>query len=347
MTLPLVRSTTAIPVLPGQPARPITDSGNAPAGLFLINRGDNGGDILIQPGPADRASALTLGPGGSIPWGDAAVLPYAVLPAGAAAGETLVVSSQVAGYDNPTAVAAATALQLAAQGVPNTFTASPVGTYRIPDNGSTGLVSVAPYGSLVVSVNWPQPTPVAPGAIRLRFTDPAVPDLPPIDIYLTNDNTFEASQNVWQVPIYGPALTITNVDNTANADAYVSIVGTNRTVAALRQFGDELGARNLRAETPGANLSYNLAYYTDSGYGSLSAVSRFNGKVKLQLNVGAGSGFLYAIWADATAKLQHATFAIGAGQTITDWAHPAVPVRWKAQNNATAMVYVDLMILAQ
>lgn len=100
-------------ITPGIAPRPITDGGNVPQGLTLINRGDNGGTVWVQPGPSGAASAVPLQPAATLTWSDPTTLPYAFVLAGGTT-ETLIVSNQIPDYNNPVAVAVATATQIAA-----------------------------------------------------------------------------------------------------------------------------------------------------------------------------------------------------------------------------------------
>lgn len=337
-----------IPVAVGAIPAPVTVQGATPAGCALINRGDNGGTLWLTSGPGGPAIPLT--PGGSLTWTDQAVFPYVQLATGATAAETLLVTDQAADYANPAAVAAATAVQLAAQGLPSTFLDTGYGSYSIPSGGSSPAnpIDVSKSATLVVSVYWPQPTPLAPGAVQLKFTDPAIPDLSPVLFYLTNDNPFEASQTAWQVPVGGPRLTITNVANTASAAASVSVVGTNRVTPRFRQLGDEMGARTLGAACPTGSTLTPLVPSRDFPGVNIggSAQTRFNGPVTLQVFLNAGTGFLQPQWVDYAAGVYSPRIPITGMDTIIQWAHPSVPVHWSYFPNASvAGNYVRLAVL--
>lgn len=356
-----MRATIPYPLSPGAQPVAVSDGGNAPVGLFLINAGDNGGSIVIQPGPTDTGAGLTIGPGGSIPWNDPAVLPYAKLPAGATKAERLVVSSQLTGYDNPQAVAVATALQIATQGVPSTLLDTGYGMFRVAAGATAaGRPIVGPSASLIVSVEWPQPAPQGPGAVRLTFDDPDLLDLAPVSVYLTNSNAVEERANTWQIPVLAPRLTITNMANTAGADAYVSVVGSNRTIPKLRQLGGEMGTKTVWASTAAAGMSAAMqatnvpssSLSGGSGTATSGPMTRANGPVTLQVLVNnfTGGGILFPTWVDETATVVDQRIPIpsaGPNDFTFQWNHPTVPVYWRYfANTANAGNFVRVTVLS-
>lgn len=139
--------TQVVPVPPGA-AVPVTADGGAPAGATLINNGDNGGTVWVRSGPTGPAMALT--PGGSLEWTDQATLPYLFLAAGAARPESVTVTDQADGYANPVAVAAATAAQLLAQGIPQAIAAQ-VAAAGIPVTNPTTLASAITAAGIPVN----------------------------------------------------------------------------------------------------------------------------------------------------------------------------------------------------
>lgn len=314
-------TSTPYPLSPGQPPQPITDGGNSPVGAVLVNRGDNGGTIWVQAGPTGSAGALPLGPSASLQWTDRLAVPHAYLAPGSTADEVLILTDQSAGYSNPAAVAAATAVQLAGRGIPNVFTNATVGDFRLFSGSSTAdPLPVAGFGSLVVGVSWPQPTPTGPTAVRLTFTDPLVPQLPAVNLYLTNNNAVDPGECTWQIPILGPALSITNISNTTSADAYVSVTGNNRTVDRLRLVGEELGARQFNGSvTAGVNTILPPVRGR--------ATSRFNGQVTAVLNA-TQAGVLYLNYVDESGTATSAGFTNATGRTVITTGHPSVPSYW-------------------
>lgn len=317
-------TSTPFGLSPGLAPLRITVDGNSPAGSSLVNLGTNGGTIWVQPGPTASAGALPIGPGGSLRWTDPVALPYAFLAAGSTSAETLVVTDQSADYSNPAAVAAATATKLAAQGIPSTFLDG--GVYAaVPASGaSTTALAVGGYASLIVSVYWPQPTPLGPCALRLSFTDPAVPSLSAIQMFCTNDNSAEAGLSTWVVPVLAPTLTITNLTNSTSAAADISVVGNNRTVPAFRQLGAEVGIKQIQ------NLATVLATtYPLNGWGSTSRMTRYNGHVQLSTATQGVAGTITASWVDETVTVRTVSIFTGtAGNELYDFAHPSVPVYW-------------------
>lgn len=338
MTAPTTAGVTnPYTLTPGAAPVRITDgANNSPAGLTLVNRGDNGGTVWVMGGPAAQGAAIPLGPGASLQWSDPVNLPYAYLTGTGTLTETLVVSSQSAGYANPSVVAAA----LIQQGIPSTMVDTGYGTYRLSVGNSTAGITVGSSASLIVSAAWPQPTPQGANAVRLKFDDPAVPDLPPIYYYLTNNNAVEAGQNKWQVPVVGPRLTVTNLttpDNN-NADAYVQIAGTNRPSNGFRQIGAAIGTKSVSGPSTAVGLSPVLNATNVDGAGSGTATSgpmtRANGPVTLQVFVAntTGGGVIFPGWVDETATAFAALrFPIPAsGNDFTfQWNHPSVPVYWR------------------
>lgn len=337
-------TTTPFRITPGAAPVPVTDGGNSPAGLLLVNRGDNGGTVWIQAGPTGGAGAVPLGPAASLPWTDPRVIPYAYMTAGAAAGETLVVSNQMSDYSNPTAVAVATARQLTADGVPNLFRDGLVFDNRLDVTQSTGLLDVSQYSSLLIGPDWPQPTPSGPAAIQIRFSDPAIPGLEPFGPYITNDNAMGVAGQ-WRVPVEAPFIEVVNdpARNVPQSPLWLSIVGTNRPVDRFQQITTGIGARTLMASpTPTtAGTRYQLlpenngASNTGGGgftgaqrLANLDNMTRFNGLVTLTLFSGTGAGSLYSVYVDETGSYVSNRLRFTAADTVTQWAHPSVPVTW-------------------
>lgn len=343
---------------PGDPPVRISDgTNNSPAGLTLTNRGDNGGTVWIMGGPNGQAGALPLGPGASLQWSDVVNLPYAYLSTGAAKAETLVVSSQSGAYTNPTVVSAA----LVAQGIPSTMLDTGYGTTRLAAgqaNGTTGStqtggIQVGQSSTLIVSVSWPQPTPLGANVVRLAFDDPSQPDLPPSFFYLTNNNAVEQGNNVWQVPVVAPRLVIANLqtpDNN-NADAYVSVVGNNRqTAGGFRMIAGGIGTKTLFVSCPTVGMSA-PAQSTAGDYTQLSnaqgtltglgPMTRFTGLVTVTVTIGTitGNGIVSPTWVDETGRINSprqvyvTTATQGPNEDLNDftfqWVHPPVPVYWR------------------
>lgn len=328
----------AVPVAAGAAPAAVQVSAAPPVGCSLINRGDHGGTVWLQAGPGGTSVALP--PGASLVWTDPNVFPYLYLGAGTTASETVVVTSQAANYSNPQAVAAATAAQLAAQGIPSTYLSTGYGTYRLDAGVAAAPITVGQSAGLVVSVSWPQPTPVGAGVVRLDFTDPSVPNLPALSLYLTADNAVSKDQNSWQVPVLGPVLTVTNVPppDASNSPAYVQVTGSNRLVSQLRQLGNEIGVwHGMAVGAVTAFSSYTAVPIHDTGSGTttdptLSPLTRMNGPVTIMTEGPGGSasttGVLIPRWIDQNGYKAHASISVTAQNLLTPWVHPRVPVVW-------------------
>lgn len=329
---------------PGAAPVRITDgANNSPAGLTLVNRGDNGQTVWIMGGPSAQGAAVPLGPGASLQWSDPVNLPYAYVTGAGTARETLVVSSQSSGYTNPTVVAVATAAQLAAQGIPNVMTETGLGTYRLNPGASTAGIPVGAYASLVVSVYWPQPTPQGACAVRLTFDDPAVPDLQPAQLWLTANNFIFQGLWVWQIPVSAARLTVTALqpNDNNNAQAYVSIVGTNRAIPAVRQLGQQAPAiRQLKADTPTAGTVVNFTSRHPPAISQTTA----NGSCGVYVDASV-AGTLSACWIAEDTTVLSVNWTIGVGFSSVTFAHPTVPVWWiynPTTSVAGARVYVTV-----
>lgn len=352
MTAPAAVSSTGpaitIPYQLAQGAPPvrITDgAGNTPAGYTLVNQGTHGQTVWIAAGA--NGAAVPLGPGGTLQWTDPAVFPYASVPAGSGQTETLTVTSQAAGYANPATVSAA----LIAQGIPSTFLSTGYGTFRLDAGVSTAPITVGQSASLLVSVSWSQPTPVGANVARLDFTDPAVPNLPAVSLYLTADNAVSREAFTWQVPVLGPALTVVNVPppDANNSPCFVQLTGSNRAVAQSRMVGGEVGV--WRGQTGAAVTgfaTYPLTPISDAGAApSLSPLSRLDGPVTLMTegpSTGA-AGVLIPRWVDQTGQRNHASIPVGVTAALTPWNHPRVPVQWTfVPTSSAASSYLALTI---
>lgn len=330
-------TTTPLSLAPGAAPVPVTDGHNSPVGLQLVNRGDNGGTVWIMSGPAGQAAAVPLGPAASLQWTDQQTLPYAYVPAGGTA-ETLVITSQSVGYANPTAVAAS----LIAQGIPSTMLDTGYGTFRIPVAGSSVPIDVSRSASLIVTVQWPQ-LPNGCNVLVLTFTDPALPDFPPLKYYCTVDNAVEqGAQYLWRVPVVAPRLTLTNVrtPDANNGDAYCAVVGTNRQSAGFRQIGGELGLVMLGGTSPNLGAG---ALYPLPGYAGAAPLTRFVGTVTCIAQVQT-SGLLSVQWVDERGSRVSVPFVLPTGNTMLTWAHPNVPVQWRWAPNAASSGAVWLTI---
>lgn len=312
-------STQLIPLTPGGVPVKVSDGGNTPAGFTLINRGDHGGTITVQAGAGGPAVLLT--PGASMTWTDPTT--YPVVSVTGSASETLTATNQVSDYANPAAVAAATAVQLAAAGIPNVFTEAAVGDFQIQPTKATAGLPVGGYGSLVVGVSWPQPTPTGPTVLQLTFTDPLVSTLPPISLFLTNNNAIDPGSNVWRVPILGPTLTITNLASSSNAPAFVSVTGNNRTIPGLTQVGEELGYRVF-------NVSGIVGVDTVIPPMRGRATTRMNGPVTLVINC-TQAGTIRGNLVDETGTVTVIGVHHPVGMSTLPLTHPRVPVYWSWQ----------------
>lgn len=337
-------STTTVPLIPGAGPVPVQVAGNCPAGYALLNT-DTAATVTVQAGATGPVLAA-LEPGGQLVWRDAAVFPYA-WATGATGPVVLVVTDQASDYANPAAVAAVTATKLAAQGIPSTMLDTGHGTYQVPVGTSAPPVTVGESTTLAVSVSWPQPVPTGASAVRLRFDDPALPDLTPIDFYCTNNNAIENGNNTWQVPVMAPRLTITNIptpDNN-NATAYVAVVGNNRpAVGGFRQLGAGIGTKTLFQTAAALGTAPVMrAYAGDAVFGGTVAgvdpgtgpMTRFTGPVTVSVTVGntAGGGVLFPAWVDETARVTAPRLLVlasgAAGDQTFQWNHPAQPVYWR------------------
>lgn len=344
MTSPAAVS-VSFPINPG-PAVKLTDgTGNSPAGCRLINPGTNGGTVWVSPGPTG-AGLLPLGPGASLTWTDPAVLPYASLSSATAKPETLLVTSQAADYANPAATAAATALLLAAQGIPSTYLDSDFGTWQVQSTLSTVGITVGQAASLTVAPSWTQPTPRGLNVLRLTFDNPANPNSVPVSFYCTSDTAFDPSPTSWQVPVMGPRLIMTNVSTPDgnNSPVQATVVGSNRAVSRFRQMGEELGGVGLSASP--APVSTGVLYEMVDDTGSVRQ-TRFNGPVQLIFNTGQQS-YLYLNFVTRSGRRASGVVIVPAGQSQLSLTHPSVPVRWQAQAlTAAAGNYFSATIVGQ
>lgn len=334
-------------ITPGAPPAPLTDAGNAPAGLLLVNRGDNAGTVWVQAGPTGGAGAVPLGPGASMQWTDRAVLPYAYMTAGATLPEVLVLTNQSEGYTNPTTVAVATASQLAADGIPSVFMERIVFDGNVASGDFQDFPDVGGYASLVIIARWaPNPTASA-AALGLSFTAPKTPGFFPtaVPVFLNMDCAREQSAGIWQVPVVAGRLIVTNMTNLSNMPVRLTVVGTNRTAPRTRQLGGESGVASFTAVTPVAGTTYPLASAAVVGG---SVFTRFNGPVSIMAFSSAGAGLLLPRWADESARGVSGRIRVGAGDTlIQQWNHPSVPVNWSfIPDTSVAGSFLTLYIAA-
>lgn len=332
---------TTVPLAGGTAgAVPVQVTGNTPAGCALINQ-DVAATITLTAGATGPVIA-TLAPGGQVVWRDPGVFPFARSDTAC----TLVVTDSASDYSNPAAVAAVTATKLAAQGIPSTFLDGDCGAYSISSGSTSVPITVGQYASLLVSVLWPQPTPTGPMAVRLRFDDPPIPTLPALDLYCTNNNTAEAAQNKWQVPVLAPRLQVTNISGGSGAAASVTVVGNNRPVPSFRQVHSGLGMWKLHADAPAGNTAYPLMAWNAAGSSPLSRMTRANGDVSLVYQTNhTASILLYATWVDETAAVGQQPFTLTGSGGLLRWAHPSVPVYWQIVPSATlAGGYLDLTL---
>lgn len=329
-------STTPYPVNPG-PAVPVQIAGSPPAGMTLVNPGDNGGTVWVAAGP--NGPQLPLTPGGTLEWADHATFPYLSLAAGVTAPETVMVTDQAANYSNPEAVAAATATQLAAQGIPSTFLGSVVYSAAMAPGG-TAVLDVSKYASLIVAVQWYDQTGTKPAAMKLEWSSGAGFSTTK---WVSHDPTWEATRECWRSPVYGPTLTLSNYGLLAQQ---VTIYGTNRPTDRFEILGDRASSM-LGAATPGQGIFYDLFAQVGGGpppapaltAGNFSRLTRFTGLVSVTYAVGATSTAnavsLIASWVDPNAgnpvRTSHYVSMNGGVNTTFLWNHPPVPVAWVAQ----------------
>lgn len=350
-------STTPWPLTPGAPAVRITDgANNSPAGLLLVNPGTNGQTIYIATGPGVQTGAVPLGPGAAMSWTDTATMPYAYVTG--VKGETLVVTSQADSYSNPSTVAAS----LIQQGIPSTMVDTGYGTYRLNVGVSAAPILVGLSSTLTIEAAWNQPTPVGANVLRVRFDDPDVPTLDPIDYFLTVNNAAEQAANVWQVPVAAPRLTLTNLttpDNN-NSPADVSVVGNNRPGPAGQRILGGRGVKTLMTLIPAVGRSAVLQGCkgdpflgggTSNGTGPMT---RFSGPVTVAATMGSTStetAGLVAYWIDETGNLTGQYLMNWGGGSppntqIIQWNHPPVPVYYEINvgGTVTANNYVHLTV---
>lgn len=372
MTTPGAQATTLpFAITPGAAPAAITDGGNSPVGMALVNRGDHGATVWVQAGPAGGAGAVPIGPGGSITWTDPITVPYAYLAPGATAAETLLVTNQSADYSNPVAVAAATATQLLtqgipaqiasqinAQGVPAVYTDTGVGTYLLQPMGSgnptpslQAVAQVGAFASVLVSVQWAQPTPVGNNLVTVDFDDPAVPQMPYVRYYLSapngaNNGSDAGTQFSWMVPVAGPRMTLTNrqTPDNNNSPALINVAGTNRVADRFRQLGDELGAHVVQGSTNSVTGTSAVPLAGVSGGGMFT---RMNGPILVIVKHSTSvAGSLLMNYVNPAGSLTSVPFALAADGTL-NLTHPAVPVFWSfAPNSSAATNIVTATVLA-
>lgn len=354
MTQPAPQGTTgAYQLTPAASPLRITDGGNSPAGLLLVNRGDHGGTIWVQAGPSGGAGAVPIGPAGSIPWTDPVTPPYAYLSSAASQPETLIVTNQMSGYSNPVAVAAATAAELAVAGIPTVYTDTPVGQWTLaPDvkgiaapGTITDYIDVSKFSSIIVSVDYsagvyvPGASTKEGSAVTMTFEDRASPGMPVTLVHSGIETSFDPAnaslmtadrRTAHQVPVYGPQMTLYNV-STNTIYASVSVIGTNRITPGFRQMGDEVGARYLVAQSCPA--AQNLYLCQPAGEGDqvdpfASTWTHLNGAVSLQWNLFGSTGYLWAHWVDQRGQVIRTRQRIDTPSGTVTWGHPTVPVSW-------------------
>lgn len=332
----------------GQQVRIDDGAQSPPAGLQLVNRGDNGGTVWIAAGPAGAAAAVPLGPGATLQWTDPGAYPYAFLSSAATLPETIVCTGQSAGYSNPTVVAAS----LIAQGIPSTMLDTGYGTWpalvalaagvwnrsnspTITANMPTCMVGQS--ASLLLAVSWP--TSAGGNLLQLMFDDPALPSFPPQTIFLSANNAADpARAYCWQVPVLGPRVTLVNIQSAgdaANSTAYVRLVGSNRAAPKLRQVGDENGAHVVAHTGSVAGGSVT----TLTGLSGAPTQTVMNGPVTLNLWGGAAAaGYIFAGWTDPVSGSSIVTTVAHVASGVSgpiQWTHPTLPVTWQYSPDTT------------
>lgn len=340
-------ATLTVPVLPGARPVPVQVGATPPAGMTLINPGDHGGTVWITAGP--NGAAVPLTPGGSLRWTDPATYPYAALAAGAATAETVLVTGQLDTFDDPAAVAAATAAQLLATGVPSVGLDTAFPSLFV-DSGRTVTQDIPGVASLTVSTLWARPTGATGAALLLSFTSPAVPDAQPIVVACCTDIAQDPVQTSWRMPAYGTRVTLTNLSVAQNPGVTVTLAGSNRQVPRFEILGGEVGAARLylpAGGAPTAGTGYTLQPANDSGATGASRSTRMNGAVTLQLE-GSGTGTLLPRWIEGAAGgVLHTSIPThGAPETI-NWSHPRAPVSWLwVPAGSSAANSIQLTVLA-
>lgn len=357
-----IASTTGSWSIPvgGQQVRVDDGANSPPAGLQLVNRGDNGGTVWIAAGPAGTAAAVPLGPGATLQWTDPAAFPYAFLSRAATQAETLVCTGQASGYSNPSVVAAA----LVQQGIPSTMLDTDYGGYQVLVTQSTPPIMVGASSTLIVSVSWPQP-PAGSNVLRVRFDDPASSSFAALDYFLTAPNGVSGEEWTWQVPVVAPRVTFTNLqppdNNNGPADLYV--VGNNRPAAdGLRMLNQpQPGAQQLWCPVSasgtfdlmgGAHTSGTASNQPTTYSASGSRCTRFTGActASVWVNSAPTQVFLYQNWINAQGQPVCMVYVLNGlvqGAQSTQVAHPPVPCYWRLFANVGSAGAVGQVLIAQ
>lgn len=335
MTAPLVGITNPYTVpAGGQPVRITDGTNNAPAGLTLINKGDNNGTVWLSPAAGPSPAAIPLGPGASMVWADRSVTPYAYLAAGSTKAETLVVTSQSTGYTNPVTVAAA----LAAQGVPSVYQAAVVYNADLPAGGFIPSIDVSGYASILISVQW-KPTSsgtYVAGALQLQWT--VAPGAQTSGQWLGQDALIDAGITTWQIPVTLPSFSVYNYAAGLGMPCRLVIIGTNRSVPRVRMVNDDAlaGAKYLTTNGTATGPGQFMQLYAHDGAGNATAgtfsggsCTRIAGPVKLHWNTATtGAGYIMCKYTDGVGTVPTLRFPISGTDGVIDWDHPALPVEW-------------------
>ena len=206
--------------------RVTVNTGSAPTELFkqlpagtLIQNQDTVNAVWISSSPnVSPGNGHRLGSLGSVIWektGDS----YACVDTGVSSAVSVIIGKDVSNPVNPVDVATSTALQLAAQGIPNTLLMDTVhyGTLEYLE------LDVSKYSSLLINLS-----PVSGGTPTcfVSFTSADYPSHFTNSYELTTVSDSYNSEITYEIPVSGPIVSI--FPNIANG--FIMIRGTNRLV---------------------------------------------------------------------------------------------------------------------
>jgi len=156
MTSPIAGGGRTFTLLPGQPIMLTEYAAGPNAPLTVINTSDDT-IYVADSSSVGIGTGVPVAAGTSIPWTQPGQI-WAVLDPAATDTAAVVITGAIAAWSpSPTAIAAAVAAELLAQGIPTVSREVTLFNANVAAGGSTGLIDISTYASIVLEALGQQP----------------------------------------------------------------------------------------------------------------------------------------------------------------------------------------------
>jgi hypothetical protein len=213
------------------PGNRTTLSLHMPNGTTIYNQDSNNAIWVGSNASLVAGQGMRIGPKGSLQWTTDNAQCFAVVDTGVASNVTVLISDNVQNLVNPVDVAAATAAQLLATGIPNVLTGTLLFDGQIGAGFSSKILSgINGYASLTIKVTSTATAQMWNVQQNMQGYQAHVFQLP--QAVPSNNAT------ILELPVRGDLLSIGWTDN--SQPVWITVIGTNRALPLNVQGNNEM-----------------------------------------------------------------------------------------------------------